>query len=119
MVVLTPSRTDPAQPVHGPASRLLLTVLGCSLAVFVGVATLGDAPQGLAFPSGPATTATAGHLVLAVSVSSLLATTGSRRLVRGAGKTIAFPVGLSRIVLPCTGRPMSSRVRRWGRRPPP
>lgn len=99
MVALTPGRTGPAQPVHRPSSRLLLRVLGCSLAVFVGVATLGDATQGFAFPSGPATTTTAGYLVLAVLASSLMSTAERRRLVRGAGMTIAFLVGLSRIVL--------------------
>jgi membrane-associated phospholipid phosphatase len=97
--VLTPGRSDPAQPVHRPSSRLLLSVLGCSLAVFVAVGPLGDATQGFASPSGPATTATAGYLVLAVLVSSLLPTAERRRLVRGAGMTIAFLVGLSRIVL--------------------
>ena len=99
MVVLTLGRTDPAPPVHMPSSRMLLTVLGCSLAVFVAVGPLGDATQGFASPSGPATTATAGYLVLAVLVSSLLPTAERRRLVRGAGIAIAFLVGRSRIVL--------------------
>jgi undecaprenyl-diphosphatase len=193
MTVLTPGRTDPAQPASRPASRALLLLTGCSLTVFLAVGllvhwrvtgqfdrwvlgllgspkgswtarladavtTLGDATplltililagvlvpvrwgggwrllalpsaaavvafstssvikqltararppslhwastaQGFAFPSGHATTATAGYLVLAVLISSLMPTARRRRAVRGAGIAVAFLVGASRIVL--------------------
>ena len=193
MTVLTPGRTDPAQPVSRPAPRALLLLIGCSLAVFlavgllvhwrvtgqfdrwllglvgspegswtaqvaVAVTRLGDATplltilivagvlvpvrwgvgwrlialpsaaavvafstssvikqltararppsvhwastaHGFAFPSGHATTATAGYLVLAVLISGLMPTARRRRAVRGAGITVAFLVGASRIVL--------------------
>jgi membrane-associated phospholipid phosphatase len=55
--------------------------------------------HGFAFPSGQATTATAGHLVLAVLISGLMPTARRRRAVRGAGIAVAFLVGASRIVL--------------------
>ena len=115
MAVHTAGRTGPAHAVPGRNSRLPLWVLGRSLTVFAGVglpahwqATARARPpsvdwasgaQGFAFPSGHATTATAGYLVLAVLISGLLPSARRRNAVRGAGIAVAFLVGASRIVL--------------------
>ena len=58
-----------------------------------------DAVSGYSFPSGHATSATAGYLVLAVLVSGLMRTARRRVAVLSAGIAIAFLVGASRVVL--------------------
>jgi undecaprenyl-diphosphatase len=55
--------------------------------------------RGFAFPSGHATTATAGYLVLALLVSGLIPMAGHRGLILGGGIAIALLVGASRVVL--------------------
>lgn len=58
-----------------------------------------DAVSGYSFPSGHATSATAGYLVLAVLVSGLMTTARRRVAVLGAGITLALLVGASRVLL--------------------
>jgi membrane-associated phospholipid phosphatase len=55
--------------------------------------------QGFAFPSGHATTATAGYLVLAMLLAGLLPLARHRGLVIVAGSAVALLVGASRVVL--------------------
>jgi membrane-associated phospholipid phosphatase len=57
------------------------------------------AAHGFAFPSGHATSATAGYLVLAVLVSALMPTARRRGAVLGVGIAVVFLVGASRVVL--------------------
>jgi membrane-associated phospholipid phosphatase len=57
------------------------------------------AASGFAFPSGHATSATAGYLVLAVLVSGLMPTARRRGSVLGVGIAVSFLVGASRLVL--------------------
>jgi undecaprenyl-diphosphatase len=55
--------------------------------------------HGFAFPSGHATTATAGYLVLAILVSGLIPVARHRGLVLLGGIVLALLVGASRVVL--------------------
>jgi membrane-associated phospholipid phosphatase len=55
--------------------------------------------HGYAFPSGHATSATAGYLVLAVLVAGLMPTARRRMAVFSAGIAVALLVGASRVVL--------------------
>jgi undecaprenyl-diphosphatase len=55
--------------------------------------------SGFAFPSGHATSATAGYLVLAVLVTGLMPTARPRVAVLGVGIAVPVLVGVSRVVL--------------------
>jgi membrane-associated phospholipid phosphatase len=94
----TPGRTGPAQPVPSQASRRPLRVLGCSLAVFVaaGLPAHWQVTGRLLGLAGSPKGSWTSRLVVGVTT---LGDDARRRVVRGAGITIAFLVGASRIVL--------------------